>query len=93
MRINLAASIENSFTFVDRQHPLYAHIRSFKSLALSHPDFLDPFLTSIGRWVDSERSLRNGQGPRWHVLRHFTRRSPFVISISIVEVKCGIPTT
>src|SRR5438552_9244082 len=40
MRINLAASIENSFTFVDRQHPFYPPIRSFKSLSLSHPDFL-----------------------------------------------------
>ena len=40
MRINLAASIENSFTFVDRQHPFYPHIRFFKSLSLSHPDFL-----------------------------------------------------
>ena len=138
MRINLAASIENSFTFVDRQHPFYPHIRSFKSLSLSHPDFLakrihtegetgfqsyikahfvpdqgwkfkrlyfsiqsrnpleplfgfsaqtffysgdanriesyefpqDPFLTSIGRWVDSSRSLRNGQGPGWDVLSY-----------------------
>jgi len=40
MRTDLGGLIMNSFTFVDRQHPFYSHICSFKDLSLSHLDSL-----------------------------------------------------